>query len=166
MIKLIQIWNKRILRRLVNARIKEIAQEQGAPTSYLLINCTMGKPGYTISSTKWSKVNITRIVLIRCTETDYNIITLILLSKNCNLNLMIRKLQTNPNWDILQDNWPVPLKNMIQSKKTNIEELFHIEKDYRDTTKWWSRLVSGRKCLTIKSIEKLFEIWMWTEGKR
>lgn len=41
---------------------------------------------------------------------------------------MIRKLQTNPHWDILQNNWPVPLKNMIWSKKTNIEELFHMKK--------------------------------------
>ena len=39
---------------------------------------------------------------------------------------MIKKLQTNPNRDIL--NWPVPLKNMIQLKKTNIEELFHMKK--------------------------------------
>ena len=48
MIKLIPDLEQRILKHLVALEIKEVLKNKELPTSYLLINCTMGKPGYTI----------------------------------------------------------------------------------------------------------------------
>lgn len=46
--------------------------------------------------------------------------------------LIIREPQTSPNWDILQNNCPVPLKSMIRSRKTkNDWGTFPYEKEYR-----------------------------------
>lgn len=38
------------------------------------------------------------------------------LPKTCNLNVIMRKYQTNPIWDILQNHWPILLKSVKARK--------------------------------------------------